>query len=559
MALVTKGAGTALTGTLADVVVANKQQGNELQGTFRLSLDGRTTGEINFDASAGEVESKLEALANVGDVSVTEASTDSDTTQVRGKTWTITFLSNTFAGDKPNDYETGYSTAWGANVGDVSPLGFLIGTYSSTNAGSTPTYSVGEPTKGTPPVNGYFRVRFNTVGCTTCLVQLDLTSGPIRHDAAACNATNSVKTILEQMGNVGEVEVSRINSNTATTGGYKWFVTFWTDKGHLNPGDVPTFGIMSSLTDGTIAATASEDIRGNVLRGSFMVGATAVPWDATDIQMRDAVQAMETNRKVRVTTAELDKWGAHSWDITFLSGDAYTPPGTHNYDPLVPVGTGLVETGKFDGGTCNSAPQCKAPAAVSALLSVTTTQDGSQELGGTFTLFIGTPNPLEDVRVLPFDASPDRIRLELQELSTVDTVFVTRIPYRDPVLGDEVGWNADPVANGRIGGWRLQITFVANPGDFVAPVTAPRSIAFPPGSMNRDLLVATDGSLTPAVSYVTVSPSVDGATQLGGDFVVSLFGEKTASIAYAASDVTMQAPSTRCGMLRRRPCLACTR
>lgn len=86
--------------------------------------------------------------------------------------------------------------------------GFLIGTYSSTNAGSTPTYSVGEPTKGTPPVNGYFRIRFNTVGCTTCLVQLDLTSGPIRHDAAACNATNSVKTILEQMGNIGEVRVA---------------------------------------------------------------------------------------------------------------------------------------------------------------------------------------------------------------------------------------------------------------------------------------------------------------------------------------------------------------
>ena len=140
----------------------------------------------------------------------------------------------------------------------------------------------------------------------------------------------------------------------------------------------------------------------------------------------------------------------------------------------------------------------------------------------------------------------------------------------------QVGWNADPVANGRIGGWRLQITFVANPGDFVAPVTAPRSIAFPPGaspirehsflhapnpcrvhavndvcfvtthscpagSMNRDLLVGTDGGLTPAMSFVTVSPSVDGATQLGGDFVVSLFGEKSASIAYAASDVTMQA------------------
>ena len=46
MALVTKGAGTALTGTLADVVVANKQQGNELQGTFRLSLDGTLTARV---------------------------------------------------------------------------------------------------------------------------------------------------------------------------------------------------------------------------------------------------------------------------------------------------------------------------------------------------------------------------------------------------------------------------------------------------------------------------------------------------------------------------------
>lgn len=182
------------------------------------------------------------------------------------------------------------------------------------------------------------------------------------------------------------------------------------------------------------------------------------------------VQAMETNRKVRVTTAELDKWGAHSWDITFLSGDAYTPPGTHNYDPLVLFGTDLVETGKFDGGTCISAPQCKAPAAVSALLSVTTTQDGSQELGGTFTLFIGTPNPLEDVRVLPFDASPDRVRLELQELSTVDTVFVTRIPYRDPVLGDEVcvwarclpdwRWTGYDCSRGRRSGITLGLVFV---------------------------------------------------------------------------------------------------
>ena len=89
---------------------------------------------------------------------------------------------------------------------------------------------------------------------------------------------------------------------------------------------------------------------------------------------------------------------------------------------------------------CLGGAVCKTPTPSTTLLTITTTQDGSQELGGTFTLFIGTPNPLEDVRVLPYNAGVDRIRLELQELSTVDTVFVTRIPYRDPVLNDEVRW-----------------------------------------------------------------------------------------------------------------------
>jgi hypothetical protein len=109
-----------------------------------------------------------------------------------------------------------------------------------------------------------------------------------------------------------------------------------------------------------------------------------------------------------------------------------------------------------------------------------------------------------------------------------------------PIPTHQVGWNGVRVANGRIGGWRLQITFVANPGDFVAPVTAPRSIAFPPGSLARDPLVATHGALTPAAAFTTVSSSVTGATPLGGTFTVALMGENTASIPYAAPAGTVE-------------------
>ncbi|CAM9473037.1 unnamed protein product, partial [Discosporangium mesarthrocarpum] len=59
-----------------------------ISGTFTLMYDGQTTGDINFDATAREVEDALESMCTVGDVSVTRTLGPAE----GGFTWLITFL-----------------------------------------------------------------------------------------------------------------------------------------------------------------------------------------------------------------------------------------------------------------------------------------------------------------------------------------------------------------------------------------------------------------------------------------------------------------------------------
>ena len=58
---------------------------NATGGTFTLTFDGQTTAAINYNASAASVESALEALSNIADVSVTGSGASSDP-------WVVTFV-----------------------------------------------------------------------------------------------------------------------------------------------------------------------------------------------------------------------------------------------------------------------------------------------------------------------------------------------------------------------------------------------------------------------------------------------------------------------------------
>ncbi len=74
------------------------------EGTFTLTFDGQTTGNLDFDATAAEIDAELEGLSNIGagDVAVTGA---------EGGPWTVTFTGALAGTDVPVMDGTGDSTA----------------------------------------------------------------------------------------------------------------------------------------------------------------------------------------------------------------------------------------------------------------------------------------------------------------------------------------------------------------------------------------------------------------------------------------------------------------
>ena len=64
--------------------------GNEIDGTFRLSHMNHVTAAIPYDASENQMEVAIESLPSVGNVAVTR----SGPTPEQGYNWTIVFVSN---------------------------------------------------------------------------------------------------------------------------------------------------------------------------------------------------------------------------------------------------------------------------------------------------------------------------------------------------------------------------------------------------------------------------------------------------------------------------------
>jgi hypothetical protein len=77
------------------VSVSTVEEGNELDGSFRLEFMGYLTADIPFDASSAEMQSHLEHLDSIGAVSVTRSGADDQ----GGFTWDIEFISDDNAGN----------------------------------------------------------------------------------------------------------------------------------------------------------------------------------------------------------------------------------------------------------------------------------------------------------------------------------------------------------------------------------------------------------------------------------------------------------------------------
>jgi len=256
-----------LVGSNSYVQVDETIKGTELVGTFQLRYEGETTRPINHDATPQDVQEALNDLNTIAP-SVVEVSGGGSpirsgpsngiggiSTQVGGHIWYVTFASNVWQDptvvhdssfvpgnwigspvSASDTWNSGFSKAWGKNVGNVPMISCLHSGLSTTN-GALPDggCSVSELVPGTDPLGGSFKICLDTASNSNNVisVEVDACTDFIAHNAlASANESggdgSSVEEKLEELANVGDVRVTRSEVNPRN-GGYTWKVQFLYD------------------------------------------------------------------------------------------------------------------------------------------------------------------------------------------------------------------------------------------------------------------------------------------------------------------------------------------
>ncbi len=299
--------GSSLGGSNSYVSVEESVAGTELIGTFQLRFEGETTRPISHDAHAHDIQEALNALNSIspsavvvsgGESSIRSGPSDGASvmsTQVGGRIWYVTFASNiwqdptvvhddTFvpgnwvgsAASSSDTWSSGFSKAWGKNVGNVPLMSCLPSGLSTTN-GKLPDggCTVSELIAGTDPLGGKFKICLDSASNPNNVisVQSDACTEFISHNAVASAADSggdgsSVEEKLELLQNVGDVYVTRSSVNTRN-GGYTWTIQFLHDvdgpcqqKDDMtsscnSPGNVPKL-----CDDGGATACDTSSLRG---------------------------------------------------------------------------------------------------------------------------------------------------------------------------------------------------------------------------------------------------------------------------------------------------------
>jgi hypothetical protein len=574
-------------GSQATVDVEEKRAGNQLIGTFRLRLNNYDTGELQYDASEEQMENLLNALPTIrpSKVAVTRTTEWSSTDQVRAYTWTVTFKSSTWhdptdhstddegpAGnwglDSPagwgDVWESGYSKAWGRNVGDVNAFTCLQSSLSTSLDGYDKDCVVQEHVKGTAPVGGTFAVGLDTSldvqglhwtvntandGSESAInVHGNHETEVIAHNAVPSRELSgsdgtSVEELLEALPNVGDIAVSRSAVDPAT-GGYSWTITFLRDgdtceefeseSGLCNaPGNVPILSadhlllvgnsvaiVVYDAEDADSVAVASPCVHGKVLRGKFedfkVTGDSQAPglpelvWNAGKSDVKAYLEAQMNGRTVEVDGRWIhSKYGSVEWLVRFSENPGQTPPGTGDIADFEVTSDAQLDV-NMDG-----------------LVQVLESQKGSTGLSGTFTIDVSSPmGPV----VVNFDEDETRLARKLNEMSTVGAVDVRRYKYPSPSTG---GWGAESVGvDDTRGGYEWKVRYLSNPGSY-------DGLTFPPGAGDVETIQTADGALGGDAVQVEVVEGKVGSKPLGGTFSLSYDSAPTSQLPYSASGLEM--------------------
>jgi hypothetical protein len=177
-------------------------------------------------------------------------------------------------------------------------------------------------------------------------------------------------------------------------------------------GDVPQMAIGTNSLGGTGANVAfSTPTQGNIIRGNFRLtfgGSTTrnIPYNALDVDVKDALEALAPVETVNVVRTGPDNQRGYVWTVTFTSDV--------NSGDLDPMTTVYADTLTGTG----------------AQAQVATPVEGNQ-IAGTFGINDGSGS---GPQTLKFDASAGDMKAALEQLTDVGVVAVTRTGP-DPELG----------------------------------------------------------------------------------------------------------------------------
>lgn len=515
---------------------------------------------IDSDWDGSSLEEKLEALPNVGDLTVTRGPVDS---RNGGYSWFVTFLRDADGPCQQRDEFTGFCNSPG-NVPKICQEG----------RGSTPcdlsqlrgscerpgscmkmnVVDVEDSATGSLPFGPAERLVIATVDSkytgwedgsvvdiSGAIAEYKLSvngtdTSCIRHNAQAHDIEVDIKAALNHgdSSDTGVVRVERRRSNIDAPNGFLYYVDIYDVGEPMNISVGINAGLCKDFKEGQEVRverisdhsvhqiSCNNCINGLVQRGRFTAwGVSGEPhpsspslsWDASPFDVATHIQAA-TGRFTEVSRIVLDKYGAMEWSITFVGNPGVTPPGAGEV-PLLEV---LQDADS--GGVFNS-------------VIISRVQRGSVGLGGFFSIDYFSSS---GEREIAFDEPAARFQKKLSEMSTIGQVYVTRDCYPDCSSG---GWGNVAIPNQSEsksptrGGYEWKIYFLRNPGIY-------DGFTFPPGSGSIDSPAIQSNMLFGSYANVKTTTLFDGSEPLSGTFLLDVSGEKTVPLQYAADSLLIE-------------------
>ena len=397
-----------LTADASSLVGTNEQQiitlGTVTGGTFTLTFDGQTTGNIAYNASAATVESALEALSNIG-------AGEATTTGSAGGPWTVTFSGALAGTDVDTITVDGTNLTGTLNVsisettdgvaGGENEVHLFWSKDASASLGTLDLVGDASVTAGTFTIE--LKRGATSIG-TTASIAYDATVTDIQ-DAIDAVATGLYYT-AGQIHIVGEAAGSTLVDGTTLS------LQFNTD---LNDGTYTAL-FANSLTGGTYAASGSAVVVTTTETdpsGSFYITYDGDSTDdismlyASPATVQSALEGLSAIGSGNVSVSMPNTNGLHSGHMIIVEfiGD------------LSNQATGLTPTINTNSGTSYSLQSSVAWTGLAGTNEVQEISISGSPGAGTFMLAYSG----EQTAALDYDSTAAEVEAALEALSTIGT------------------------------------------------------------------------------------------------------------------------------------------